>query len=135
MQIYGSMFDSLISSLNVLSANHNVIAGNVANVDTPGYRAKEMKFKEAFTAVLTKSRMNMAQKDERHLAGSAMQSSPYSFVSDQINNAMRNDGNNVNIDKEMVALSQNGLQFEVVSQMLSNKFNLLKYAISEGRRS
>jgi flagellar basal-body rod protein FlgB len=135
MSLFGSAFDSLGNALNVLTAKHAVIAGNVANVDTPGYKAKVIDFKEAFFGAVSKSGTGMKSSNSSHFNGSAMESSLNSFIKEQENNSLRNDGNNVNIDKEMMGLSQNGIMYEMAVQLLSKKFDLLKYAISEGRRA
>ena len=73
--------------------------------------------------------------DGKHFKGLSVKGSAVSFIKDQVNNYLRNDGNNVNIDKEMLALSQNGIMYDILSQTISRKFDVLKYAISEGRRA
>ena len=135
MQIFRAAFDSLNNALDIMAAKHSVIASNIANIDTPGFKAKELDFAEAFKGAVAQGGSGMKTTDERHFQGLSVKGSPVSFVRQQVNNSLRNDGNNVNIDKEMLALSQNSIMYDILAQTISRRFDALKYAISEGRRA
>jgi flagellar basal-body rod protein FlgB len=135
MNLFGPAFDRLGSVLDIVTAKHAVIASNIANVDTPGYKAKELDFREAYLSSLKASGISMKKTMEKHFSPAESQGSYASLISEQVNDFMRNDGNNVNVDKEMVDLAQNSIMFDMAAQMMGRKFESLKYAISEGRRS
>jgi len=135
MNLFSSEFNVLGGALDVLTERHGVIASNIANVDTPGYKAKEINFKDAFKGALEKSGIAMKRSREDHMTAGSVQSSPSAFIREQINNSMRNDGNNVNVDNEMTQLAQNTIMFDMAVQMIGKRFEALKYTISEGRRS
>ena len=134
MNIFSSGFDKLESALSVSSAKHTVISSNIANVDTPGYKAKEINFTNAFKDALQGTGLSMKRSVDDHFSGMSLPGSPTAHVTDQINNFMRNDGNNVNVDHEMMSLSKNNIMYNMAAQLIGNKFNNLKYVISEGRR-
>ncbi len=135
MELYTPGFNALAGALDVLSAKHAVIASNIANIDTPGYKAKKLDFKKALAGSIAGNSIAMKRSSGKHLRGSAVAGSPSAFVENQVNNSTRNDGNNVNIDKEMTELAQNSIMYEMATSMIGKRFEGLKYAISEGRRS
>lgn len=134
MDIFPEGIGRLQTALDVASARHTVIASNIANIDTPGYTAKVINFQDAFQGALNGGGLGMKRSVEKHLSGMASAGSMSAYVKDQVNNSMRNDGNNVNIDTEMMALSQNNILYNMAAQLIGSQFNSLKYAISEGRR-
>lgn len=134
MEIFGPAFDNLENALDIYKAKHSVIAGNIANVDTPGYKAKEIDFKDAFSGALQRSGIAMRNTNERHFRPASITSSASSYMREQVNNSLRNDGNNVNVDKEMMALSENSIMYDIATQAVSRNFESLKFAISQGRR-
>ena len=135
MDLFGGKIDVLERSLDITTAKHSVIASNVANVDTPGYKAKKLDFKKALMEAVSLGGEGMKRSQDKHFSGQSMQTSPYAMVENQLNNALRNDGNNVNIDKEMVELSQNSMMYNMVADLATRQFDKLRYAISEGRRA
>jgi flagellar basal-body rod protein FlgB len=114
-----------------LSAHRQVlISGNLANVDTPGYRTIDLNFEQELKNA-TDAQAPLATSNPAHvsLAGTAAQAS-----AEQVEGLpLRNDLNNVNIDREMAQLSTNALKFSLASQLLAGKFRTLKSAITEGR--
>ena len=98
--------------LSYLSQRQEVIASNIANVDTPGYQTRDLHPPSDFASAL----------DE---AASTILDSP-SLPS-------RNDGNNVSIDREARLLAENTLKFNVATQMLRSELKTLRSAIAEGR--
>lgn len=101
-------------------ARETVAASNLANVDTPGYRAKVVHFAEAL---------------EAQLAGTAGAIGPNDApqVEEAEGLPMRRDGNNVQLDRELVALNRASADFSAAQTALAAKFRLVRYAINEGR--
>ena len=101
--------------LKVATDRQQLIATNMANVDTPGYHTKDINFQSALREAM--------DQDE----GSQMQ--PASL--DVTNLPERPDGNNVNIDREGMMMSQTQLQYQMGVQLIKSEFHRLLTAIKE----
>jgi flagellar basal-body rod protein FlgB len=101
--------------LNRAVARQQVAASNIANIDTPGYRAKEVQFAEALDASL-----NTEPADAP-------------IVTDAEGLAARRDGNTVQMDRELLNLTRASGDFSAAQTALAAKFRLVRYAINEGR--
>jgi len=138
-----AMLDKVIGNqrINVLEKaldgamlRQKVIANNLANVDTPGYKAMEVIFEEQLKNSMKEagSEYNLKTTHPRHL-----QIPNISSFQVGINVAegytFRNDGNSVDIDREMARLSKNVVYYNAVSTSMSEEFKLLRMAITEGR--
>ena len=122
-------FDAMDVKLQPLAYNlehrarrHAAIAANIANVDTPGYKAVDVTFRRA----LEKAGMNLTRTNGAHLSSRA-QRAKFDIV--QIGGSARRDGNDVNIEHEMVKLAENQLQYRFLTDRLKGSFNKLKSAI------
>ena len=104
-------------------------ASNLANLDTPGYRAKEVRFTDALDQELQGA--SLSTTNQRHLGGAPSAAS--ASVEDAAGLAPRRDGNNVQMDRELLALTRAGGVFSAAQTMLAAKFRLVRYAINEGR--
>lgn len=109
--------------LDVSATKHKVIANNIANINTPGYKKMEVSFAEQLEKVI---------KDTSASKFDAFQSKIVVSKEDT-NVAVRNDGNNVDMDKEVSALMKNTLSYNVYTQLLSKKMDLVKSAIENSR--
>jgi flagellar basal-body rod protein FlgB len=106
--------------------------GNIANLDTPGYRTREVRFADALDDQLAAS--GMAASNPRHLgAGSPGLTDVRSEVTESQGLAARRDGNNVQIDRELLGLTRATGDFTRAQTVLAAKFRLVRYAINEGR--
>lgn len=108
-----------------------VAAGNLANVDTPGYRTKEVQFGDALDAALEPA-TSLAATHSRHF-GMPAGASGAADVREKDGLASRRDGNNVQMDRELLALGRAGGEFNSAQTALAAKFRLVRYAINEGR--
>lgn len=100
--------------LTHLVRRQEVIASNIANADTPGYRARDISAPASFAEVLTSSFGNPVEAPDL---------------------AQRNDGNNVSIDREARLLAENTLRFNLVTQMLRGELKGIRSAIAEGKNA
>ena len=100
--------------MDLLSARQKVVASNIANADTPGYKTKDLDFQASFQSAL---------------AGSTPQPSEVNGL------AVKNDGNNVSLDREARLLSENALRFNIASNLVKGQLRMLKEAIQEGKTS
>ena len=102
--------------LKVTSDRQQMIASNIANVDTPGYHTKDINFQTAMRQV----------SDD----GNDMQLMPASTEVEGL--PERPDGNNVNIDREGLLLGEAQLQYQMGVQLIKAEFHRLLTAIKEG---
>lgn len=109
----------------------SVAAGNLANVDTPGYRTQDVHFADALDEELG-APTALRATDARHFGASASTSGAADVV-ETPGLASRRDGNNVQLDRELLTLTRAGGDFSAAQTMLAAKFRLVRYAINEGR--
>ena len=110
------MIDGLTNSLerymDLLSARQKVVASNIANADTPGYKTKDLNFQSDLQAALASG---MPQAVE--VGGLPV----------------KNDGNDVSLDRESRLLAENDLRFSLASILMRSQIQSVKNAISEGK--
>ena len=133
-----SPFDSnmklLQKVLDMRSANQQVIATNIANADTPGYNKKVFEFEQELQHAISGTPENLTTTHSRHIPIGAVDISSVTGKIREIKDTTGiGDENGVNVDMEMIALSENELLYETAAQLLKKKFAILKYAISEGK--
>ena len=104
-------------------------AGNLANLDTPGYRAKEISFEAALGA--SSNGLSMQATDTRHLQGTAMPGT--AVVRDSTDTSAQRNGNNVQLDRELLEINKAMGDFSSAQTVLAAKFRLVRYAINDGR--
>ncbi|ADU66924.1 flagellar basal-body rod protein FlgB [Desulfurispirillum indicum S5] len=127
----------LATSMTVRSKNQDVIATNVANAETPNYKAKELVFEDQLReAVLgrkeDKEMIPMARTHESHLpTGAKPAFMPYMQL--QHNQTVRNDGNDVELEKEIGRMMENATMYQASTTIAAKKIEGLKSAIMEGR--
>lgn len=107
----------LVRLLDVASMRHRLISQNLANVNTPGYRQLEVSFEDAFSRALGKQGET-----------GALRVSPR--VVEGHENPPRQDGNTVDLDKEVGNLNKNSLMFNTAMQMLMSRVNMMRSAIT-----
>jgi flagellar basal-body rod protein FlgB len=110
-----SILSQLESYLSLTNQRETVIASNVANVDTPGYRTKGVDFQHELSRA-------MATPDG---------TTPQAAVRDVSGLLERPDGNNVDIDREAMKLSEVQLQYQMGTELLKGEFHQLISAINE----
>ena len=115
------------------AARQVVAASNLANVNTPGYKAKEADFTRALDRQLAQG-VTLATTQPGHLAGSPDISSadPGISTKDIEGATARKDGNSVLIDRELLSMTSAAGNFARAQTALAAKFKLLRYAIHGG---
>ncbi|GGB10671.1 flagellar basal body rod protein FlgB [Agarivorans gilvus] len=114
-------------TVGVRARRSEVIASNIANADTPNYKARDIDFNKAFAAAKSKQSGAMQVTNQRHIQAGRNQFSELGFrVPDQ---ADTGDGNTVDVQKEKTAFMQNGLEYQAGINFLSSKFSGLRKAI------
>jgi len=131
----------LEKALDGLSQRQQAISHNMANVDTPNFKTTEVSFEEDLAAAIrrqpTPDTLAMHVSDARHI-GTFPTPVDVDGISPRaaqlLTTSMRNDGNNVDVDREMTRLAETQLFFQAATQLVNVKFNQLKQAIWEGRK-
>jgi flagellar basal-body rod protein FlgB len=111
-----------------------VAASNLANLDTPDYRTKEVNFSDALDAELRGGVMTVT--NSKHLGGpttGAVGGASTAEAAETPNLPLRRDGNNVQLDRELLAMTKAAADFSAAQTVLAAKFRLVRYAINEGR--
>ncbi len=127
---------ALAASADLRSLRQNVVSANIANAETPGYSAKKLDFEEALGRALELEGVgDMKTSDVRHFMGGA--GSMANVKADTYDNpdaSINNDGNTVDMEKEMSTLAENSLLYKAAIQLINKKLAALKYAAGEGNR-
>lgn len=116
----------LQSFLDVQTRRSEVIASNIANADTPGYKAKQLEFNEYLREAARNSELPLSKQNARPM-GSELR------VTEQEAEVVGMDGNTVDAGREMAEMAQAGSNFNFGAKMLQSRFRLLRTAIREGR--
>ena len=112
-----AQINSLTSFLDLTVQRQQTITTNIANIDTPGYRTKDVNFR------------NLLQT-----AGDGLTPASYQPNVREVQGLMeRPDGNNVSLEREGLALADTQLQFQAGIQVLRSEFRRLQTAINEGK--
>ena len=131
------------TALTGLQMRQQAIANNIANVDTPEYKAQAVSFEEALqqqlagrpkTAPVVKS-IGLDTTDPRHIPlqprVETFEAKPVTHLSGD--GTLRNDGNNVDVEREMTKLAETQLTYSALGQMTSARLGIMRSAIREGR--
>ncbi len=110
-----STLDLLQGYLKVTSDRQQLVAANMANVDTPGYHTRDIDFHSAMQQVINNSGASELEPAATEVA----------------NLPERPDGNNVNIDRESMMLSETQLQYQMGVELVKSEFHTLFTAIKE----
>ncbi|GBF33185.1 flagellar basal-body rod protein FlgB [Desulfocucumis palustris] len=124
---------SLSRQLDASALTHRVIANNVANVNTPGFKKSYVSFQEQLKAALGKQEIVMLTTSDRHMGGIPSLASVSPVVIQEKGTTMRYGGNNVDIDQEMVNNAANSLVYDTSSLILDSKYTGLENVIRGGR--
>lgn len=128
MSLFTSQHIHLLEkALTASSVRQKAISHNIANVDTPNYKSKRVQFKNE----LQKAKLIQAKKtDVRHLNFNSTSDMDY-LVHTNHETTMRNNGNNVDIEKEMALLAENQIYYNALVERLNGQFSTIK-AVARG---
>ena len=132
-QIFDKTIGLLQRALDIRGERHRIISANIANQDTPGYKATEVRFKEALNVSLGAPGLPLSNTHPAHMTSPEASPSSARVPSSKSSASARLDGNNVNAEQEMAKLAENTLMYDATIQMIANKFRALKNAVREGR--
>jgi flagellar basal-body rod protein FlgB len=131
MKLFSNTVSTLEHALNYSSAKQKVISQNIANVDTPNYKAKDVSFKAVFQDVMGQS-FQAHKSDSRHYDFSSKPSRMPGIISKPNVNYNEN-GNSVDLDKEMADMATNQIYYNALTERINGKFNSLQSVIRGGK--
>jgi flagellar basal-body rod protein FlgB len=129
----GTLYDRLTGrtaallsrALDYRAANHKVISGNLANIDTPGYKAQRLEFDEELKRELDRTAVAVRTTNPKHFS--------YPVDHPGGGDRLKKEGK-LSIEREMAGMMQNNLLYDASVRLLSKKFEALKLVIDAGRR-
>jgi flagellar basal-body rod protein FlgB len=132
MEVSDKTLKALTTALNFREMRQELISTNVANANTPGFKAKKMDFEEASARALdVDGQMQMGVTDERHHnVGNGGFNNLEPEIYDDPNGVVSENGNTVDVEAEMAKMAENKLMYDTLVQLINKKMGLMKYAIN-----
>jgi flagellar basal-body rod protein FlgB len=130
-----STVKALAASLNMRELRQKIIAANVANADTPDYKAKKLDFEDALKRAIDLDKDNsLATEDTRHfdVGGGGFNNLKPEIYNDP-NGVVSEDGNTVDRDDELAQMAQNKILYDASIQLLNKKLGMMRYTITNER--
>ena len=127
--------DLLQKGLSAAWTRNAVIRNNIANVETPGFKASDVEFETLMAQAIDVSSFKGTKTHPRHIdiGGAASLSSVKPLIAERRVLSMRMDENNVDIEDENVKLAQNSLYYNTLLEKMNSEIRRLRMAITEGR--
>ncbi len=131
--IFDRTIGFLAKTLDMRAAEQRAIVSNIANSETPGYRARDIDFKVAMEGAMNDSRaeLRLTGTDPAHFSGNGAKQNL--VMVERAVNDVGFDANTVDIEEEMGRMSGNYMAYNLSARMLRKKFSILMTAIKEGR--
>ncbi len=119
IRLFDGLHNGLERALDLRRTEHVMTAGNLANANTPGYRAKEIPFDEVLGQEIRGAEEGRTASE---LSVRELEPAPWAL-----------DGNSVNPEMEAVKLTQNSVIYNALTTSISKRMSMLRYAASDGR--
>lgn len=126
-------FAILQKALDGTWQRQRAIANNIANHETPGYKAIKVSFEESLKREIEKLENGIPSKEQMAKSLEAIRNSKIDISQDR-STAMRADGNNVDMDLENIEMAKAQIQYTYLTRSVTDMFARLRYAVSEGRK-
>lgn len=121
----------LSQGLDMRTTRHQVLASNIANADTPGYKARDFQFDAAMKNAIagrTAGGVQVAKTSAGHLSG--VSGGGVGGIGYRAVNQASVDGNTVDMDVERSQIAENSLQYQILAQLIGDKFKGMRTALS-----
>ncbi len=131
--IFDNTYNLLCKSLNIGSRRHSLITGNIANMDTVGYKPRDIDFNETLKKAMDDNKdEHLVRTHPSHLQSRGGSVDMSGTVRRDMTNRYNLDS--VNIDTEMTNLIENNIKYRTDVEILLRKISILRQAITEGGR-
>ncbi len=135
--LFSGNFPVLERAMNLRARRHNLLTSNIANLDTPGYKAFDIMVEEELQKTAGQERgrsLPMARTDAGHRAGEfSVENGVHTRYAEPQLYSLRGDGNSVDIDKTVSNMTKNNLMYHVSAQIISGRFMGLLSVIKGGK--
>ncbi|MFZ5352089.1 MAG: flagellar basal body rod protein FlgB [Bacillota bacterium] len=131
----GNKTKLLEKALDAAWLRNEVIANNIANVNTPGFKKSSVSFENALNSSMNELSISGKMTRPSHMPtgkNANMITNP-EIVTEE-HTSMRRDGNNVDIDVEMAELAKNSIKYNTLINQISREFRKLRSVINDGRK-
>lgn len=129
---FGNIFNALENAIGVAYWRHNVISSNMSNLETPGYKPKDIDFKAAMAqAIGSESQISLSKTNVGHIDSYTNSEQEVETFEEE---AEWNGVNWVSIDKMMNKMTENNLIYKTAAETMLRKISLIKEVIREGGR-
>lgn len=128
--------NKLFEQLNFRGERQKVISSNIANINTPGYKTKDLVFENELNDSLLTNSLEMKATNSRHIStinSSSMNSNPQ--LTQVKNLEEQNDGNNVNLDTQMGEMSKNKILFDAIQSSIKRDSRLFRSVIESSAKN
>ncbi len=129
MKIFDQTMEGIQRAMDIQFRRHAVLTSNVANAETPNYRAREVDFAGELQRAFGTNEATVNKTDARHLD---LAETSMSHVTFDNSGAMGADGNNVDLDLTMGKISSNGRAYDSAANLLGQKFKMLRTFVRKG---
>ncbi len=124
-KLFGGSIEVMHQALNVRNQRQGLIQSNIANLETPGYKMQDIPFERVMQRAIN-GQGELARTHRGHLAIDPVEMARVS--------QFRGEQRPVDLDEEMLKLSENQLMYQVASQLIGKKFDGLRHVIDEGAK-
>ena len=118
-------------AMQVRTERMEIIAGNLANADTPGYKARDLDFQKVMKSAQYASNQNLTRTHENHINGTMKNTGELEYRIP--NQPDTGDGNTVDVQIERNTFLDNGLRYQAGMEFLNGKISGMKKAIKGGQ--
>ncbi len=138
MRVFDNTLSHLERALDVRLVRQNVLGANVANVDTPGFRPKDIDFAASMAAIDGAGRTSSGVAQPARPVVGPVESQQTSIAAKDLPivdvpaGGASLDGNTVDLDRTMVAMAENALQYGASARAAGKKLAILRYVVSDG---
>lgn len=121
----------LFDNLSYRAERQKVISSNIANINTPGYKAKDLVFAEELEkAKQSSGDLALKKTHKNHLPqGFVASAKPVASLIEKQNKVEQNDGNNVSLDEEISEMAKNNVAFEAIQSSIKKDSNWFKFVL------
>lgn len=132
MNVNDKTLQALAAAVKFREMRQEIISSNVANAETPGYKAKRLDFESALARALdVDGNMGMKVDDQKHYdVGSGGFDNLQPETYEDPNGIVSEDGNTVDREAEMVRMAENKVMYDALIQLMNKKVGLMKYTIA-----
>jgi len=127
-------FEIIPNTMDALSLRQNVISQNIANYETPGYKRKYVDFENELQKALNEdSKLTLKVNRDQHINNTLSLEKIQPNIQIDDSKSLRDDGNNVDPDMELIRMTQNTLKYNTLSRLMTYSIQRYETAIRGGK--